>query len=1345
MSKKEGMTKSRFVFLSVFSAVVVLLVVWLVSAITITQTAPAAGNINTSLNINFTFTPTWNLSSEAIANCSLWTNFSGVWEMALETNGSFEEAAHNASSRITNNTLSYINYTFTRDISDMMWSIACYNEPSASGVRTFTSNRTLTIDTLIPDVVQTADIFSGFNTSSVTPTITFTIRDLNGSGINISGQGNTSLNVSLADSTTDSPTILRTYNASNENLTCSPTGQAITNTTCTLNIASFPLTNGTKNITISVTDRVGRTNITSFLFTVDNIPPRFDYFNITNTSLYNTSSVADGGVVKTYDKSDKGSVDQGTRIYLAANWTDNLTMPLRGDWQLYNSTTGEWETINTSNITPGQNGGWLNLSYFIPTGHNVFEGTNVSFRIRANDTVGNMNSTGRNITIQINDTTSPTLLVSSVAGQIHLNGTNTTDTTPTVVWNVTENSSLRSIAIQFDSLTSGSCNQRKNFSQELGDSVADINDQKQGSLTLLDTGSCNGLSNGTHTVRLTAEDDWGNSELYIHSFVVQTGEGMDIKLGMINNSVGGIQHTVNNSNITSTYQLTFNVTLDGGVSTLKRVTWTSDCNTSVTNFTNATAISPFVACSDLQANKTVTIQAYDHVGNSVTRMFSFAIDDVAPVIAVHSPLNGQIFSDISYINVSALDNLGRVTGIGYYLDGNPVLFNHTSALNVSARAGANTTVLNISVNFTAGTHTLKIRVNDTLGNERNSSVITFSQIGPINFHLMNKSLTSYLNNRSYSGQTVNVTLRIKTGGTYQPAETNQSDGTFEIIISLNETKATGVNITLGEVNGSGVNWDLINFSVTMNDSKAQEQIENNRTATILNLVLFNDSLNEFLPLSTNYYGAVKVKFNLTGNASTAEQFWWLEDETDFTSRTNISQCTVAFTKETTTPCWNDTGGGSTIIFVPHFSAVVVINDSNSPNVTIIKPLETQTEGTFTPNITVTSDAVRCNYTVDTAAAKASSNTSMTLSGTTCTASAISVANGTIGNNNITFYVWDDSDNLRATVLNFNVSDLTPHNFTAASASAGSTSATITVTANESVNSTIDYGTEVSLGTAGTPQTDFDVSQQLSLSGLTSSKLHYYNVTTCDKAGNCIENGTFNFTTSAAAAAAESSSSSSGSSGGGAAAAATTTAASQTAAWNKVDAGETVTWSITNEKIAVKGVEFSVKEGVTSASVKVSSLKSKPADVAEVPKVYQYLEIKATNVGATNVEKGTVTFDVPKSWLTENGVSESAVALLRHADGQWNELSTSVKSSTSTAVTYTATTPGFSYFAIGTKAAAPSEATPGEAVPSEAAPAGETKPLPITPPGAAASTIGWVITIVVLIIIIAVVVARRKKK
>src|SRR3989338_9106138 len=81
------------------------------------------------------------------------------------------------------------------------------------------------------------------------------------------------------------------------------------------------------------------------------------------------------------------------------------------------------------------------------------QGKNVSFRIITNDTVGNVNDSAsvKNFTIQINDTTLPTLRV-TVTGHVHLNDTNTSDTTPTVFWNVTaERSGLRNMSIKIDS------------------------------------------------------------------------------------------------------------------------------------------------------------------------------------------------------------------------------------------------------------------------------------------------------------------------------------------------------------------------------------------------------------------------------------------------------------------------------------------------------------------------------------------------------------------------------------------------------------------------------------------------------------------------------------------------------------------------------------------------------------------------------------------------------------------------------------------------------------------------------------------------------------------------------
>jgi uncharacterized Fe-S cluster protein YjdI len=87
--------------------------------------------------------------------------------------------------------------------------------------------------------------------------------------------------------------------------------------------------------------------------------------------------------------------------------------------------------------------------------------------------------------------------------------------------------------------------------------------------------------------------------------------------------------------------------------------------------------------------------------------------------------------------------------------------------------------------------------------------------------------------------------------------------------------------------------------------------------------------------------------------------------------------------------------------------------------------------------------------------------------------------------------------------------------TAVSASSiTSSGASISVTSNKSANITLSYGTTVSLGTNSSTNT-FATSGSFSLSGLSASTTYYYNITICDRAGNCITNGTNSFTTSAA--------------------------------------------------------------------------------------------------------------------------------------------------------------------------------------------------------------------------------------
>ncbi len=74
-------------------------------------------------------------------------------------------------------------------------------------------------------------------------------------------------------------------------------------------------------------------------------------------------------------------------------------------------------------------------------------------------------------------------------------------------------------------------------------------------------------------------------------------------------------------------------------------------------------------------------------------------------------------------------------------------------------------------------------------------------------------------------------------------------------------------------------------------------------------------------------------------------------------------------------------------------------------------------------------------------------------------------------------------------------------------------AVITWTTNEVANSTVNYGTALNLGSTA-ESSALAASHSISLS-LSASTLYYYNVTSCDPAGNCNTSSIYNFTTAAA--------------------------------------------------------------------------------------------------------------------------------------------------------------------------------------------------------------------------------------
>lgn len=281
----------------------------------------------------------------------------------------------------------------------------------------------------------------------------------------------------------------------------------------------------------------------------------------------------------------------------------------------------------------------------------------------------------------------------------------------------------------------------------------------------------------------------------------------------------------------------------------------------------------------------------------------------------------------------------------------------------------------------------------------------------------------------------------------------------------------------------------------------------------------------------------------------------------------------------------------------------------------------------------------------------------------------------------------------------------------------STSATITWTTSENANATVDYGLTESLGTLSST-TSRSTAQSRTLSGLTTSKTYFYNVTSCDALGNCRTNGTFSFTTAAASGDSGGSSSAAsggGGGGGGSSSSATSTASaadesddetasaeeessdsdaatageltegsatqpllifSQSVSFSK---GQPSVVTVNEEKIGIKEIEIDSKVD-KEATFTISYLSEKPAELPEIRNPYQYFEI-TVNLTQDEIERATATFEIPASWLKENNFLKETVALNTFQDGKWKKLSTKLIEEKEGVLVYQAKLKHFSYFSI----------------------------------------------------------------
>ena len=127
-----------------------------------------------------------------------------------------------------------------------------------------------------------------------------------------------------------------------------------------------------------------------------------------------------------------------------------------------------------------------------------------------------------------------------------------------------------------------------------------------------------------------------------------------------------------------------------------------------------------------------------------------------------------------------------------------------------------------------------------------------------------------------------------------------------------------------------------------------------------------------------------------------------------------------------------------------------------------------------------------------------------------------------------------------------------------------------------------------------------------------------------------------------------------------------------------------------EEQPVKTISVTTSISVETVATQIEHYTQKPATVPEptvaMPGIVvsHYLDIAVASPAP--VESVKIEFKVPKSWLEANNIDPATVKLLRYEAGQWVELPTTAAGEDGTHKYYTATTTGFSTFAVVGKAA-----------------------------------------------------------
>jgi PGF-pre-PGF domain-containing protein len=117
----------------------------------------------------------------------------------------------------------------------------------------------------------------------------------------------------------------------------------------------------------------------------------------------------------------------------------------------------------------------------------------------------------------------------------------------------------------------------------------------------------------------------------------------------------------------------------------------------------------------------------------------------------------------------------------------------------------------------------------------------------------------------------------------------------------------------------------------------------------------------------------------------------------------------------------------------------------------------------------------------------------------------------------------------------------------------------------------------------------------------------------------------------------------------------------------------------NQETSVLKINIFARNTISNSQFSVEKLAVKPDEIP-LPQnsVYSYVEI-ITDINDMDIDNATITFEIPKSWLSNADIK--TVVMQRYHDNQWQSLETEQSDETNDFYIFDATSSGFSVFAV----------------------------------------------------------------